>query len=154
MRVTTFPKDSEGESFVSLIVHYDRLGNEIARNEYKGPDEFESKVETRYDENSKVIEETTWQDEHEIMERKVYTRDERGRVTRVEIEYADGSLAVQTVELSHPIAILAYALPGTFHKDPADRILVATAIHQGLTLVTADERILAYRNAMTLDARR
>ncbi len=64
------------------------------------------------------------------------------------------ALALQTVELSHPIAVLAYALPGTFHKDPADRILVATAIHHGLTLVTADERILAFPHAMTLDARR
>jgi len=63
-------------------------------------------------------------------------------------------LGLHTEELSHPIAILAYSLPGTFHKDPADRILVATAIHQGLTLVTADERILTYRHAMTLDARR
>jgi PIN domain nuclease of toxin-antitoxin system len=43
---------------------------------------------------------------------------------------------------------------GRPRDDPADRILVATAIHQGLTLVTADERILAYRHAMTLDARR
>ena len=64
------------------------------------------------------------------------------------------ALGLQTEELSHPIAVLSYNLPGTFHKDPSDRILVATAIHQGLTLVTADERILAYRHAMTLDARR
>jgi PIN domain nuclease of toxin-antitoxin system len=64
------------------------------------------------------------------------------------------TLALQTVELSHPIAVLAYALPGNFHKDPADRLLVATAVHHGLTLVTADERILAYPHATTLDARR
>ncbi len=63
-------------------------------------------------------------------------------------------LALQTVELSHPVAVLAYTLPGSFHKDPADRILVATAIHHGFTLVTADERILAYPHIMTLDARR
>jgi PIN domain nuclease of toxin-antitoxin system len=54
--------------------------------------------------------------------------------------------------LTHDIAVLAYALPGSFHKDPADRILVATAIHHGLTLVTADERILAYAQVMTLAA--
>ena len=64
------------------------------------------------------------------------------------------ALALQTVDLSHPIAVLAYALPGNLHKDPADRMLVATAIHHGLTLVTADERVLAYPHAMTLDARR
>ncbi len=62
-------------------------------------------------------------------------------------------LALRTFELTHPIAALAYNLPGEFHKDPADRILVATAIHHGCTLVTADERILAYRHVMALDAR-
>jgi len=29
------------------------------------------------------------------------------------------------------------------HRDPADRLLVATALAYGLTLVTADERLLA-----------
>ena len=48
----------------------------------------------------------------------------------------------------------AYALPGAFHKDPADRILVATAREHLLTLVTADERILAYDGVETLDARK
>jgi PIN domain nuclease of toxin-antitoxin system len=63
-------------------------------------------------------------------------------------------MQLQTAELSHPIAILAYSLPADFHKDPADRILVATAIHHGLTFVTADERILGYPRVMTQDARR
>lgn len=47
----------------------------------------------------------------------------------------------------------AYRLPGKFHKDPADRLLVATARVHDLTFVTADERILAYRGVRTLDAR-
>jgi PIN domain nuclease of toxin-antitoxin system len=64
------------------------------------------------------------------------------------------SLDLRTAELSHPIALLAYALPGTFHKDPADRILVATAIYHGYTIVTADERILDYPHVMSMDARR
>lgn len=64
------------------------------------------------------------------------------------------SLGLETIELSHPIAVLAYALPGKFHKDPADRILVATAIYHGLTFVTADERILAYPHLKSVDARR
>ena len=63
-------------------------------------------------------------------------------------------LGLKSVELSHAIALLAYSLPGEFHKDPADRILVATAIDQGMMLVTADERILAYGRVMTMDARR
>jgi PIN domain nuclease of toxin-antitoxin system len=38
-------------------------------------------------------------------------------------------------------------LPGTFHADPADRFLVATARVHDLTLATADKHILAYAKA-------
>lgn len=38
----------------------------------------------------------------------------------------------------------AYALPGVFHRDPADRLIVATARVKGLHVVTADKRILDY----------
>ena len=34
--------------------------------------------------------------------------------------------------------------PGELHRDPADRILVATARLTGASLVTSDERILTY----------
>ena len=64
------------------------------------------------------------------------------------------ALGLQTVELSHAIALLSYTLPGSFHKDPADRLLVATAIHHGFTIATADDRILTYPHVMTMDARR
>jgi PIN domain nuclease of toxin-antitoxin system len=63
-------------------------------------------------------------------------------------------LAAQTVSMTHEVAIEAYALPGTFHRDPADRLLVAAARRNGLTLVTADDRILAYPHVRTQDARR
>jgi PIN domain nuclease of toxin-antitoxin system len=63
-------------------------------------------------------------------------------------------LAAKTVTMTHEIAMEAYALPGTFHRDPADRILVAAARRDGLTLVTADDRILAYSHVRTQDARR
>ena len=56
--------------------------------------------------------------------------------------------------MSHEVAMEAYALPGTFHRDPADRVLVATARRDGLTLVTAGARILAYPHVRTQDARR
>jgi PIN domain nuclease of toxin-antitoxin system len=58
-----------------------------------------------------------------------------------------------TLEISHDIAIGAYELPGHFHKDPADRILVATARLHELTLLTMDERILRYPHAKSQDAR-
>lgn len=64
------------------------------------------------------------------------------------------SVEARSIDIDHRIAIEAYKLPGRFHKDPADRMLVATARINGLTLVTADERILAYRAVRSLDARR
>lgn len=44
-------------------------------------------------------------------------------------------------ELTPAIAALATQFPGDFPKDPADRLIAATARAEGLTLVTADTRI-------------
>lgn len=41
-------------------------------------------------------------------------------------------------------------LPGEFHADPADRIIVATARRLGLRLVTKDARIGAYDEVETI----
>lgn len=38
----------------------------------------------------------------------------------------------------------AYSLPGEFHSDPADRVLVAAARLNKLKLVTGDQKILDY----------
>lgn len=41
------------------------------------------------------------------------------------------------------------------HRDPADRFIVATAIQHGATLITADEKLLAWAHPLQrLDARR
>lgn len=48
------------------------------------------------------------------------------------------------------IAVESCALPGAFHADPADRMIVATARHHGLTLLTADTAIRAYPHLRTL----
>ena len=47
-------------------------------------------------------------------------------------------------ELTPEIAIEACSLPGEFHDDPADRMIVATARLTGATLYTKDRAILAY----------
>jgi PIN domain nuclease of toxin-antitoxin system len=46
--------------------------------------------------------------------------------------------------LDLPLAVIVDAthLPGGFHKDPADRFMVASARHHQLTLVTGDSLIL------------
>ncbi len=74
----------------------------------------------------------------------------------VDVWYERGrqELSAATAPIDDRIAVEAYALPGAFHPDPADRQLVATARILGLQLVTADERILAYPHVRTRDARR
>lgn len=44
----------------------------------------------------------------------------------------------------------AYSLPGAFHADPVDRILVATSRLKGLLLVTGDRKILDYPHVQWL----
>jgi PIN domain nuclease of toxin-antitoxin system len=51
---------------------------------------------------------------------------------------------VQLTELSPEILIAASFLPGTPPRDPADRILLATARDLGAMLVTRDREMLAY----------
>ena len=51
---------------------------------------------------------------------------------------------MQLTPLTPEAAIAAAFLPGQFHRDPADRLLVATAREMGASLVTRDRRILQY----------
>ena len=46
--------------------------------------------------------------------------------------------------LTPEIAIESSRLPGVFHGDPADRIIVATARRMRARVLTADERTLEY----------
>jgi PIN domain nuclease of toxin-antitoxin system len=46
--------------------------------------------------------------------------------------------------LSPEVLIDSSFLPGVIHRDPADRILIATARKLDLTLVTRDQTILNY----------
>lgn len=59
--------------------------------------------------------------------------------------------------LSPAIAIESTRLPGAPHRDPADRILIATARLSGAALVTCDARLVAYAkdgHVTVIDARR
>lgn len=64
------------------------------------------------------------------------------------------NLLARTAEVTHKIAARAYDLRGDFQKDPADRLLAATALEGELSLITADQRILDYPYVKTVDARR
>ncbi|MBU2523792.1 type II toxin-antitoxin system VapC family toxin [Patescibacteria group bacterium] len=51
---------------------------------------------------------------------------------------------IKLINLNTDIAVDTYKLPGKFHGDPADRIIVATARHLNAKLVTADKKIIEY----------
>lgn len=59
---------------------------------------------------------------------------------------------VELKPLTPDIAVESSQLPGDFHGDPADRLIVATArVHQ-LTLLTHEEKILTYAKQHYLSA--
>ncbi len=61
----------------------------------------------------------------------------------IEAAAADGSVLVPAISVWE-VAVESCRLPGPFHHDPADRMIVATARIAGATLVTGDKRILDY----------
>jgi PIN domain nuclease of toxin-antitoxin system len=57
---------------------------------------------------------------------------------------------VQFVPIDNRIALRSNALPGDLHDDPADRLITATALALGATLITRDARLHAYPHVETL----
>jgi PIN domain nuclease of toxin-antitoxin system len=64
-----------------------------------------------------------------------------------EVSQIDG---VRFLPVDNEIGVKSTALPGDFHKDPADRMIVATARKLAVPLVTADEKILQYEHVKTI----
>jgi PIN domain nuclease of toxin-antitoxin system len=57
---------------------------------------------------------------------------------------------VQLLELTPEIAIASTQLPGEFHRDPADQLIVATARVNNCPLVTSDSKISRYPHVPTI----
>ncbi|HEY2291201.1 MAG TPA: type II toxin-antitoxin system VapC family toxin [Thermoanaerobaculia bacterium] len=57
--------------------------------------------------------------------------------------------ALRFVPVDNRIAILSNHLPGELHEDPADRIIIATALTLGATLVTRDRKLQDYPHLET-----
>ena len=78
---------------------------------------------------------------------------ERGRI---QVSGSVESFVRETVSrvalrpITPEIAALAARLPANFPRDPADRLIGATAIVEGIPLVTADERIRAAKVVDTI----
>ena len=54
------------------------------------------------------------------------------------------------IPVDNSVAIKSVNLPQPLHSDPADRIIIATAISMGAPLVTKDARILKYPHVQTI----
>jgi PIN domain nuclease of toxin-antitoxin system len=62
-------------------------------------------------------------------------------------QWVDIALAlpgIQLAPLEPAIAVRSTKLPGEFHPDPADRIIVATALENAVPIITPDDRIRSY----------
>ncbi len=66
------------------------------------------------------------------------------------IANALGVSRVRMLDLTPHIAMEATRLPGTIHKDPVDRLLVATARIHDCPLLTVDQQIRHYPHVVTL----
>lgn len=58
------------------------------------------------------------------------------------LEAAVSPPLVRRVSISPAVAAEVTSLPSTFHRDPADRIIVATARTAGAAVATTDSRII------------
>ena len=54
---------------------------------------------------------------------------------------------IKIADLTPDIAIESSFLPGTFHRDPDDRRVVATARQHGMSVGTSDRKIIDYAAA-------
>lgn len=66
------------------------------------------------------------------------------------LDYAINKTGLTILELNSKIALESCNLPGNFHKDPADRIIVATARASRSQLITKDQKIIEYPHVTTV----
>ena len=74
-----------------------------------------------------------------LKQRLAFTRNLEDWISNVEAVDA-----IRFIPVSNRIALRSTQLPAPMHKDPADRIIIATMRELGTVLVTADERIRGY----------
>ena len=57
---------------------------------------------------------------------------------------------IQLMALTPEVVVESTCLPGTFHKDPADQLIVATSRIIGCPVLTEDAKILGYADVQTV----
>ena len=58
------------------------------------------------------------------------------------LEKATAGPLVERLPITPAVAAQVAALPDSFHRDPADRVIVSTALTENAILLTADARII------------
>jgi len=66
------------------------------------------------------------------------------------IAKSEGLPFIHFIEISNSIAVKSVNLPQPLHPDPADRIIIATALSAGVPLVTKDKKLLNYPHVETI----
>ena len=66
------------------------------------------------------------------------------------IAKSEGLPFIQFIEISNSIAVKSANLPQPLHSDPADRIIIATALTAGVPLVTKDKKLINYPHVKTI----
>lgn len=62
----------------------------------------------------------------------------------------EGINYMHSIPVDNRIAVASIQLPAGLPKDPADRIIVATAIQLSIPIVTADHKMRAYPHVQTI----
>jgi len=68
------------------------------------------------------------------------------------LDIAQRAESVRIERLTADLCLESVRLPGEFHRDPADRLIVALARKRNCPLITSDSRILDYAHVSTIRA--
>lgn len=68
------------------------------------------------------------------------------------LSVAQTAAQVRVEPLTSAVCLASAMLPGEFHRDPADRLIVALARELDVELVTADGKLLNYAHVRTIAA--
>ena len=80
-----------------------------------------------------------------LWEFSMLVQRDRIRLDRSALEWLNDALdvpGVRIVDLTPSVAVQSTRLPSTFHNDPADRLIVATALNEGAPLISADQKFV------------
>ncbi len=80
----------------------------------------------------------------------LYSKGRLGLAISLESFLSEVERRFTVVPITGSICVRASLLPSTYPKDPADRIIAATALVEGLSLVTADREIRKSRALPTI----